>query len=217
MNKIFYFIKNGFYIPVLHILIYKYTNFFLSSIICNQLYTVNYFYWFSNYFDFKIPKKYNKLKQFINFTYSGNFAMYIYYFFPDFLPVCHNIHFIITFSYWIVKFFYRCSDTDDIYHPDVCNLFIKIWSCIGHILPYLLCLNEIQKVNNTFNYFTLTFTCLWVYAWALLIYIPWRIATGDYVYSILEHLNLKKLVEYFITIHLIMIGSNVVGNFYLKN
>ena len=211
-----YFIKNGFYIPVIHLLSSKFIGNFLSSTICNQLYTINYFFWFNHLFNFGIPKQYNILKQFINFTYSGNLAMYLYCFFPDFLPVCHNIHFIITFSYWVGKFFYNCSDTDDLYHPDVSTLFTKVWSQLGHILPYILCLIEMKKEKDiVFNYSTLCYTCLWTYAWAILIYIPWRITTGDYVYSILQYLNFKKIVEYLITIHIIIVGSNISG-YYLN-
>jgi hypothetical protein len=206
-----YFIKNGFYIPILHVLSSKIIGLFLSSVICNQLYTVNYFYWFCNYFDFGIPKKLNSIKQFINFTYSGNLALYIYYFFPSFLPVCHNIHFIITFSYWVGRFLYKCEDTDQIHHPEVCNNYIKVWSYFTHIFPYLLCLQELKNNDVTFNYITMCYTCLWTYAWAILIYIPWRIATRDPVYTMLQTLTPKILLEYLITIHVIIGGSNCVG------
>ena len=211
MEKLIFFIKNGFYIPVVHFLSYKFIGFLLSSTICNQLYIINYFFWFSQFFNFNIPKQYNILKQNINFTYSGNFAIYIYYFFPSFLPVCHNIHFTITFSYWVGKFFYNCIDTDELYHPEVCNLFVKVWSQIGHVLPYILCLIEMKNKELSFNYNTLCYTYLWSYTWLLFVYIPWRITTGDYVYSILKNLTFKKLVEYIITIHSIIAMSNIVG------
>ena len=210
-----YFIKNGFYIPIIHTYFAFYNNFFLFNTICNQFYTFNYFFWFSHIFNFGIPKQYNVLKQFINFTYSGNLAIYIYYCFPEFLSVCHNINFIITFSYWIGKIFYSCSDTDEIYNLNVCNSFVKVWSQLSHILPYTLCLIEMKKENIIFNYSTLGYTCLWTYAWVIFIYIPWRITTGDYVYSILEQLNFKKIIEYLITIHVIIVGSNISG-YYLN-
>jgi len=211
VNSLKFFFKNGFYIPVLHVLSSKFLGLFLSSTVCNQLYTVNYFFWFSKHFNFGFPKKFNQLKQLINFTYSGNLAMYLAYAFPSFLPVCHNIHFIITFSYWVGKFCYHCEDTDEIYHPEVSNYFVKLWSYTGHIVPYYLCLYEVKKENVIFNYQTALYTYLWAYAWLILIYIPWRTATGDPVYSILKELPPKKLIEYLITIHIIIGGSNLVG------
>ena len=207
-----YLIKNGFYIPLLHILSFKFIGFFLSSVICNQLYTINYFYWFGDRLNFGIPKKLNVIKQFVNFTYSGNLALYIYYFFPSFLPVCHNIHFIITFSYWVGKIVYNCEDTDELYYPDVSNRFVKLWSYVRHILPYVLCLNEMKNKVVEFNYCTLGSTYLWAYSWLILIYIPWRITTGDYVYTMLENLSPKKLLEYLAAIHVIVGCSNLVGN-----
>ena len=212
--KISYFIKNGFYIPLLHVLTFK-LHLFLSFTICIQLYTINYFFWFSKYFDYGFPKKYNQIKQFINFTYSGNFAMYLYYFFPSFLPICHNIQFIITFGYWVGKTFYHCTDTDNVYRPDVNNNFIKYWSYAGHIVPYTLCWIEMKNNPVSFNWTTLLFTYVWSYAWFVFIYIPWRIITKDPVYSILNDLTIKKVINYLIIIHAVISGSNMIG--YLIN
>ena len=205
-------LKNGYYIPVLHILGLPFFNCFLWSTICNQLYQVNYFFWYSSHFNFPgIPKKYNTLKQYINFTYSGNFAIYVYYYFPEFLPVCHNVLFIITFSYWVGKIFYKCDDTDDLDVPEIDKRFTKITSGVSHILPYVLCLNEMNQTLINFDGYSLCYTYLWCYTWCVLIYIPWRITTGDYVYTILQHLTFKKIVEYLLTINVIIACSNFVG------
>jgi len=204
-------LKNGFYIPVFHVLSFLSEKYFLLSTLWNQFYTINYFFWFSNHYDFGFPKQYNQLKQLINFTYSGNYAMYLAYFFPTFLPVCHNIQFIITFSYWVGKFFYNCADTDEIYHPEVSNRFVKWWSYAGHIVPYCVCLNEIKKSVVIFDWNSFFYTYLWAYGWLIGIYIPWRSLSGDPVYSILKELPPRKLIEYLITIHIIIGGSNLVG------
>jgi hypothetical protein len=120
----------------------------------------------------------------------------------------HAIHLKLN---WVGKFFYNCDDTDDLAVPEINQKFIKLTSKVSHILPYFLCIREIKNNNVEFTFSTLCYTYLWAYSWCTLIYIPWRITTGDYVYTILQHLTFKKIVEYLITINTIIACSNVVG------
>ena len=90
------YIKNGCYVPIVYIGLWYLTNdFYLSTMIALKLHTMNYYFWFEHHYNF-LPSPYNFLKQFVRFTDSGVIASFIYYFYPAFFPIAHNVQFLVT-------------------------------------------------------------------------------------------------------------------------
>ena len=182
------YIKNGFYVPFLQVVLWYFTqDVVLSHFIAMKIFSINYFFWFEHCYDY-LPHPYNFLKQFIRFTDSGYIAFAIYYFYPDFYPIAHNVHFVITIGYWFAKIGLNMEDSDSIEHPDIIKWFETGWTNVNHILPYLLLVSEIRKIDLCNNYFTwsdLYYSYIWGIIWFCCIYIPWRTITGDCVYSCL--------------------------------
>ncbi len=208
------FLQNGFYIHFLHVFLYHVTkDIYISSIIAIKLYSTNYFYWYENYFNY-LPR-YNWIKQFIRFTYTGHLASFLPLFYPQFLPVAHNIHFIIMSGYWIGKLAFGLKDADKRlikgnleWHTDLCTY-------IHHSVPYALIHSLFIPVDcmNQYSYDTIKSTYLWLYTWFIFIYIPWRKYTGDPVYSILDtkQTPAKYIFGFVFSIHVLALFSNFVG------
>ena len=222
-HTILKYIKNGFYIPPLFILLCVSLNqIFLPLIICLKLCSVNYYYWFSHMYDFKFSNKnYNILKQMVRFTDTGHIASFIYYFYPNFLPIAFNIHFIITIGYWGGKLCFDLHDFESYRDTDIIIWFTEIWAVLNHGMG-LLCLTWFiindQTCNDYFDNSTITYTYYWIYTWFLLIYLPWRFRTGDVLYSILsnESTTINK-ISYVLLIHILVIISNTLGYFLQNN
>ena len=218
------YIKNGYYIPPIHIILYFITkDIYLSTTITLKLYSTNYFYWFSDHFNF-LPQPYTQLKQFIRFTDTGHIVSLLYYIDNKrYLPLAYNVHFVITSGYWFGKICLDMKDADSLEDAVIIRWFNDSITYSMHIIPYMLILYE--TYNCSYDECSLFFTnndlyysYLWLYSWFLFIYIPWRIITNDAVYSILEYNvpNRRKII--FISfIHLLFIVSNYSGKILVLN
>ena len=225
LNKIKIFIKNGYYIHFLHMFIYYLTNdIHISSIICIKLYSVNFFYWYGYYYSYLKNKSYNWVKQFIRFTDTGHFASVFAYLYPSFIPLSQNVHFIIMFGYWSGKLLFDIKDADRISNSEVSDIIewhMDICTYIHHTVPYMLIYllmiseSKYREINceYDYNYVNLTYTYIWLYTWFIFIYIPWRLYTGDPVYSILDFNKTPiHISAYFIFfIHALVFLSNMIG------
>jgi len=106
-------IRDGFYIPVLNVFLYAaLKDFYLTTIIIQKLYVINYYYNYEHLYHF-VSHPYNWVKQFIRFTDTGHLVSFLYYFYPQILPLAHNVHFMITYGYWFAKLFLGMKDDDD--------------------------------------------------------------------------------------------------------
>jgi len=218
-HTIMKYIKNGFYIPVLFWgLSTSLNQLFLPMVLCLKLCSLNYYYWFSHIYDYNFTnKKYNILKQFVRFTDTGHIASFLYYLYPQFLPIAFNVHFIITVGYWVARFCFDLQDSDGYSDADIIPWYNNIWVVFNHGLAFT-CFTWIliteKQCSNYFTYDSIEYTFYWIYAWFFLIYIPWRMKTGDAVYSILsnESSTFTKII-YVVLIHLFVIISNMVGHF----
>ena len=182
------YFENGYYIPIIFIFIYIYSkDLFLSSIITLKLFPFNYYYHFCNQYNY-LPGNYNMLKQFVRFTDSGHLVSLLYYFFPNLLCLAFNIHFVITFGYWLGRICFDLQDTDD--RSSILNVkFMNFWIVLNHSFPLFLLIIELYKLEDKENLFTMNDLCysfLWAYTWFIFIYLPWRLVTNDPVYSILS-------------------------------
>lgn len=208
------FIINGLYIPFIYIgLIYFTNNLYLSSIISLKLLPLNYYYWFGNQYNF-LPYPFNFLKQFVRFTDSGHLASFIYFIYPQFLPIAFNVHFTITTAYWIAILFCGMEDLDSLNDNRIIKWFEKGWASALHIVPSVLLLNELLNLNTCPNYFTfsdLLNSYRWLHCWFLYIYIPWRVITKDYMYSVVSpNKSIKELIYFVLLIHfLVGIGHSI--------
>uniref|UniRef100_A0A6C0JX36 Uncharacterized protein n=1 Tax=viral metagenome TaxID=1070528 RepID=A0A6C0JX36_9ZZZZ len=231
------YIKNGFYVPVVYMGLWYFTNdFYLSTIISLKLHTMNYFYWFEHHYHF-LPSPYNFVKQFVRLTDSGIVASFIYYFIPGFFPIAHNIQFVITFVYWIGKFLYNMEETNEIQSPEIIKWYVNLWTYLLHIAPYVLLVNEARKFTNMsgqsemynvkygehslemfgecHNYFTqndLIYSYNWMHYWLIYVYIPWRLITKDPIYSVISSETPPMQIFGFIGIlHIIVIIAHMIG------
>lgn len=214
-NHSYSIIKDGFYIPILNVLLYAATkDFYLTIIITQKLYVVNYYYHYEHLYHI-VPHPYNWIKQFTRFTDTGHFVSFLYYFNPQMLPLAHNIHFIITFAYWFAKLFLGMKDVDDRNNDPVIVAFEQFMTALNHGLVYSIILYRTLIDDECYNHFTTTdfkYTCLWLYSWCIFIYIPWRYFTGDPVYSILANDKpLKTILSAFILMNSCAYISNLVG------
>lgn len=214
-----YFIQNGMYIPFFQILFFNYTeNMLLTFLLGTRLYTINYYYWFGDRIT-ALPRNnnYNLIKQFIRFTDTGHLISLLYYFDNNYYSMAVNIHFIITFGFWIGKFFN--IDCDDV--PISNNLnksIVNLHSTINHSIHLIILIyhyNNHDK-NNLFTNKDLYMTFLWLYIWFIFVYMPWRYITGDVVYGFFDNnYPLNKTIIYVSIIHIIIYISNTFG-YYLK-
>jgi hypothetical protein len=221
------FIKNGFYIHALHAYLQHATNnTYLSAIISIKMYSVNYFYWYGNYYNYLPNPRHNWIKQFIRFTDTGHLASILPLGFPTLLPVAHNVHFIIMAGYWMGKLAFGLKDADRLGAAetgDIVEWHLDLCTYIHHIVPYLLihALSNNKFINsqdvticsNEYSNQTLFYSYVWLYTWFIFIYAPWRLYTGDPVYSILD---LKQTPKYVVLgfigfIHLLVFLANLVG------
>jgi hypothetical protein len=209
-------LKNGIYFPVLFYFIYYITNnLLLSIIIIMKLYPTNYFYWFGNKYNYlNIPKKYNFIKQFVRLTDTGHFVSFLYIINPEYLPLAHNIHFLITFGFWTGRYL-GMRDTDYFTKdPDIIEWYTTKWSYISHGLPYLMFLRQMILIEKCyeFGYETIWYSYLWVYTWFVCIYTPWRMYTGDVIYTILsDDIPMKRRLGFIGIIHFILLMANFTG------
>ena len=215
-------IKNGFYIHLLQACLYYTTqNIYISSIVAIKMYSVNYFYWYGNQFTFMPNPSHNWIKQFTRLTDTGHFASFLPLFFPSILPVAHNVHFIIMSGYWIGKCAFNLKDADKLNFPDILDWHTDLCTYIHHSVPYLLIhyLFSQQHADISincdyeYNMDTLKYTFAWLYGWLFFIYIPWRLYTGDPIYSILDAKQTPKkyICGFIVAVHTLALLSNKVG------
>jgi len=219
-NTLIYYVKNGLYIPFLHVaLFYLTNNLFLSTIIATKLYPANYYISFYNHYQYRnLPKWVGTLKQFVRFTDTGHIASFIYFLYPEFFPIAFNIHFVITFGYWGSVLFFNMKDLDYRYSPEILINFAAIWSFNNNITPFVLFIREfwiqtdLCNNNNMFNMDNLFYSYKWIYCWLLFVYTPWRLITGDCVYTILSNnMSFKQIVTFILFLHNIFIAANITG------
>lgn len=206
-------LRNGYYIPAIHALLYIITDdLFLSTMIAMKLYPANYFYWFSDQYHF-LPKN-NWVKQFIRFTDTGHLISLLYYLNPDFLPMAFNIHFIITFGYWGGKLAFQLNDCDQMKHPLLNPYFENYWVGLVHGLPLVLLANRLvhHPVCMSYSMNELWWTYSWMWCWFTCIYIPWRLYTKDPVYSVLENIyEWKKMAGFIFFIKFVVLLGHITG------
>ena len=224
-NLIMNFCKNGFYIHIVHAFLQNITrNTYLSAILSIKLYSTNYFYWYGHLYSFLPNPRYNWVKQFIRFTDTGHLASVLPLFFPAVLPVAHNVHFIIMAGYWIGKLAFDLKDADRMdssQGSDIIEWHMDWCTYIHHTVPYamihLLWKQELttREINCAYEYSneTLIYTYGWLYVWFTCIYLPWRLYTGDAVYSILDlkQTPMPVMFGFIGFIHLLIFISNMIG------
>jgi hypothetical protein len=131
------------------------------------------------------------------------------------LPLAHNVHFIITFAYWFAKLFLGMKDQDDRNNDPTIVVFERLMTASNHGLVYSIILYRMLSDTQCNSYFTITdfkYTCIWLYSWAIFIYIPWRYFTGDPVYSILANdVPVKTVLSAFVLMNSCAYISNFIG------
>ena len=167
--------------------------------------------------------RHNWVKQFIRLTDTGHmasFALLIGPLFVDdfvqrFLPLAHNVHLIIMAGYWLSKGVLEMKDADRLVAPDLHEGHMDLLTYVHHTVPYLLLhlFPVPTDCDHAYSSTTLLYTYGWLYGWLILIYCPWRIVTGDTVYSILDtrQTPLPILLGFLVFMHALVWSSNTVG------
>ena len=218
-------IKNGYYIPFLYLfLLYIFRDMFHVTLFIIKLHSVNHFYWFGELYNYRnIPKQFNFVKQFVRMTDTGHLVSLLYMIDPSFLPLAHNVHFFITAGFWTGKYL-GSQDQDMISNRDMISisnkedqnmiLYDNTISCISHGVPYILFLRELWITDqcHVFDLHTLWISYQWNYIWLFMVYLPWRIYTGDVIYTILDMKEgIKKPLKFFCFLHVVTLVSNIIG------
>ena len=210
------YIKNGLHVYALFWIILLYTNnLFLTTIFSLKMFSANYWYHFYDLYDYNIPVKYNQIKQVIRFTDTGHIASFLYYFYPEFFPIAFNVHFVITFAYWITVKCFDMKDTDVDYDANIIMSIQNTTITLLHGVPLLLLAFEFiinKPCQECFSQTDLYYSYIWLYVWFCVIYLPWRYITGDPVYSILSRdTPMKMIASAVILMHLLFFVSNSIG------
>ena len=218
------FIKNGFYIHFITAWLYYIThNPYIAWIVSFKLYSTNYFYWYGHLYSYLPNPKYNWIKQCIRFTDTGHIASILPHFYKPALPLCHNVHFVITAGYWIGKLGFGMPDSDRLENSEsnsIIEWHVDLCTYIHHIVPYVLVYslwkNELEMdnkkmvCNEQYQYNTLIYTYDWIYVWFFMIYLPWTLYTKDCVYSVLDpnQTHTKHIVFFILFIHFLVYVGN---------
>jgi|TARA_Y100000389_G_scaffold61194_1_gene57270 hypothetical protein len=215
------YIKNGLHIYALFGAMMLYTNnLFLTTIFSLKAFSANYWYHFYDLYDYNIPVKYNQIKQIVRFTDTGHIASFLYYFYPKFFPIAFNVHFAITFSYWITVKCFDMKDTDIDNDDRIIMSIQNATITLVHGVPLLLLVFEYilyKPCQDCFSQNDLYYSYAWLYGWFCLIYLPWRYITGDPVYSILSRDTPLKIVASAVTLmHVLFFTGNCIGYYMCK-
>jgi len=209
MNLYNFFIKNGIFI-ILFCSYFSIYNPLLAFYVYLKTFSANYYICFKHLYP--KPELY-KWKHLIRLTDTGHYANFLFYFNPTFLPICHNVQFIISFGYYFTKFFFNMKDTDDRDNANLISSLQSIHCNINHSIPYLILLYSNCHGIYEFNTKSLLLSYGWCYCWLIFIYIPWRYYTGDCVYSILDpkHTSIKLQFIILLLLHFIIFIGNTFG------
>lgn len=205
-----YIINNGFYIPLItyYFFGHSYVLFYITT--C-KLFITNHYISFAKFYD----NKYIYFKSFVRLTDTGHIASLIYYYNPRFLPVAFNVHFIISFGYWITYFLFDLKDIDNSQSIQINQFATRIISNFNHSIPVCYLFYKNLYLDNSITYFdtyTLYYSLLWCYFWFIFIYTPWRFLTSDPVYTVFSN-DKPFCFSFFIVIlmNIILIFGNFIG------
>lgn len=222
-------LKNGYYILFTPLIIYPLTrhNTLIAATIFLKLFQANYFFWYYPKFDyFPNIRALNQMKQMVRFTDTGHLASILVFSEPSqkYIPIAFNIHFAITFGYWIAKVALKFDDADNSNGPEYSMPFDRFWGGLVHSIPLAILLQKIltpKTIDECPDYFTpidLTLSCAWLWVWCFGIYIPWRVRTGDPVYAFL-HWNKSRIVQIasVVLMHGLLAVSNIAGRYIVES
>lgn len=210
-----YLFNNGFDI-ILLCLYHSFEQPILSLYVFLKAFSVNYYINFGHLYPQPL---FYRWKHLVRLTDSGHIANFLFYFYPNMLPLCHNVHFVISSGFYFTSFFLGMKSTNDtIEHPDICSSIQVIYTHINHTLPYMILLYSNTKQQYIFDEHTFFQTILWLYGWLFFIYFPWRYYTGDPVYSILgNQTSIFMKVTVIMIFHGLAFWGNEFGKFVQQN
>jgi len=219
-------LKNGYYILFMPLLIYPLTrnHIFATATITLKLFQSNYFFWYYPKFDyFPNIRALNQMKQMVRFTDTGHLASILAMQSPKYMPLAFNVHFAITFGYWIAKLALKFDDADNSNGHEYSMAFDRFWGGLVHSVPLAIILQNIltnNPIDECRDYFTprdLTLSCAWLWVWGLFIYIPWRVRTQDPVYAFLRW-NGPRVVQIasVVLMHGLLVVSNTAGKYIVE-
>lgn len=205
-------IKNGFIILNSYYPLYLIFNDHLTTTtIILKLLHINYYYYFGHLSP-KLNHTTKLIRPWVRLTDTGFYGLIVYYFYNEFFPICFNIHFVISFAYWIIMIIFGFQDSDNIHSHELSTYIAQFISSITHGLPLILLSNDICSNYGYFNDETLSYTNYWISGWFIFIYIPWRLFTHDEIYSVLN-INIPVIYKLFTIFFVFVLSflSNEIG------
>lgn len=228
IHSIIEIFKNGYYLVMIYPIVLEKTNsHILAWAFTHKALAINYYIHFGHIHENR-KGILQVLKPFVRFTDTGFILAILYHMYPTYLfHVTHNVQFSITLGYWGTRAIFNMKDADSVVaengiHPDTLQInhtFVDLWSHLNHIIPYyLVIVNMLSCDYNDFNNTHLLTTFSVIYAWFILIWIPWFATTGDLVYSVLDfRKSLSTPIYTFIFMHIVLYSSNIFGSFIQTN
>jgi hypothetical protein len=135
----------------------------------------------------------------------------------DYIPLAFNIHFAITFGYWIAKGVLGLDDVDHANGPEYDIGYEMLWGALIHGAPLAILLQKMIVTSNFDTcpyYFSPQTSYLWLWVWGLFVYTPWRIRTGDTVYSFMDpKTSVVVKIGGIVLVHGLLAISNVLGRY----
>jgi hypothetical protein len=185
------------------------------------MFPANYMSWYSHKFDYGFAdRRCNQIKQVVRFTDTGYLASILAMQSPDYAPLAFNIHFAITFGYWIAKGVLGLDDVDHTNGPEYDIRYEMLWGALIHGAPLAILLQKIIATSNfdTCPYYfspqTLQISYVWLWVWGICVYTPWRIRTGDPVYSFMDtKTSVVFKIGGIVLVHGLLAISNVLGRY----
>lgn len=216
-------LKNGYYILFLPLILYPLTqNVLLSTTITLKMFSTNYMFWYSQKFDYGFAdRRYNQLKQFVRFTDTGHLVSILAISSSSYVPLSFNIHFAITFGYWIAKILLGLDDVDKTNGPEYDVNFDRLWGGLIHAVPITIyaykIAHDLYREDTCPYYFSprdMMMSYAWLWTWFLGVYIPWRIRTGDPVYGFMDGKSpLGFKIAGCMLMHVLLAVSNMTGRY----
>ena len=210
-----YIIKNGLYLPFISILMYFIVgDIYLPTFFLLKSFSVSYF---MNFYDLYENPEWVKWKHMIRLTDTGHIASLLFYYDKSFVPLVHNVHFIITFAYHSTKILLGLKEAVEVENKEICSYVQDLHEFANHSIHYILVSHYIMNNQKDYCLFTdssITLTYIWIYTWLFCIYIPWVYFTNDYLYSILEPKTpMKTRLSVILFVHCLVSVSNQVGSY----
>jgi hypothetical protein len=208
--------KNGIWSVFVYYPLFYITKHHLFTLtLCLKLAVVSFYSSYGHLFKYKGA---SYIKPWMRLTDTSYIASVVYYMYPssNIYGLVYTVHSIVSVGYWVAWKVYNVKDLDDreYYDNDYSEIFCSTVTALIHGLPFLILQHDMCMYRNSFGYETIKNACSWVATWFCAVYVPWRMYSGDPIYSIM--INIRDLNNMTFTIFgliSLIIVTNIYGGY----